>query len=62
MASRFAINIDYYTMGNTTPIRVANNLGNGMRIGIQDRSSLRYNSKYYDIYMGQDDEGKDVLV
>lgn len=62
MASRFAINIDYYTMGNTTPIRIANNLGNGMSIGIQGTSSLRYNSKNYEIYMGQDDEGKDVLV
>ena len=62
MASRFPINIDYYTMGNTTPIRIANTLGNGMSIGIQGTSSLRYNSKNYEIYMGQDDSGKDVLV
>ena len=62
MASRFAINIDYYTMGNATPIRIANSLGTGMSIGIQGTSSLRYNSKNYEIYMGQDDEGKDVLV
>ena len=62
MASRFSINIDYYTMGNATPVRIANNLGTGMSIGIQGTSSLRYNSKNYEIYMGQDDEGKDVLV
>jgi len=62
MASRFPINIDYYTMGNATPVRIANSLGNGMSIGIQGTSSLRYNSKNYEIYMGQDDEGKDVLV
>lgn len=62
MASRFPINIDYYTMGNSSPVRIANSLGNGMSIGIQGTSSLRYNSKNYEIYMGQDDEGKDVLV
>jgi len=62
MASRFAINIDYYTMGNVTPIRIANTVGTGMSISIQGTSSLRYNSKNYEIYMGQDDEGKDVLV
>jgi hypothetical protein len=33
-----------------------------MKIGIQGTSSLRYNSKNYEIYMGEDDEGKDVLV
>ena len=62
MASRFPINIDYYTMGNTTPTRIDNTVGTGMSIGIQGTSSLRYNSKNYEIYMGQDDEGKDVLV
>lgn len=62
MNSRFSINIDYYTMGNQTPTRIENTLGTGMRIGIQGTSSLRYNSKNYEIYMGEDDEGKDVLV
>lgn len=62
MASRFPINIDYYTMGNATPIRIDNTVGTGMTIGIQGTSSLRYNSKNYEIYMGQDDTNKDVLV
>lgn len=62
MNSRFSINIDYYTMGNQTPIRIENTVGTGMKIGIQGTSSLRYNSKNYEIYMGQDDENKDVLV
>lgn len=62
MASRFSINMDYYTMGSATPIRIQNNGNDGMKIGIQGTSSLRYNSKNYEIYMGQDDEGKDVLV
>jgi len=34
MASRFPINIDYYTMGNTTPTRIDNTVGTGMSIGI----------------------------
>lgn len=62
MASRFPINIDYYTMGNTAPVRIENTVGTGMSIGIQGTSSLRYNSKNYEIYMGQDDDNKDVLV
>ena len=62
MGSRFPITIDYYTMGNATPTRIENTSGNGMSIGIQGTSSLRYNSKNYEIYMGQNDEGKDVLV
>ena len=63
MSYRFPISMDYYTMGNTAPVRIQNNNGdNGMRIGIQGTSSLRYNSKNYEIYMGQNDEGKDVLV
>ena len=62
MASRFSINMDYYTMGNQTPVRIENTSGRGMQIGIQGTSSLRYNSKNYEIYMGEDDEGKDVLV
>lgn len=62
MNSRFPINIDYYTMGNLTPTRIENTTGTGMQIGIQGTSSLRYNSKNYEIYMGQDDEGKDVLT
>lgn len=62
MASRFPINIDYYTMGNATPTRIDNTVGKGMTIGIQGTSSLRYNSKNYEIYMGQDDTNKDVLV
>ena len=62
MNSRFSINIDYYTMGNQTPTRIQNQSGTGMSIGIQGTSSLRYNSKNYEIYMGQDDMGKDVLV
>lgn len=62
MASRFPITMDYYTMGNATPIRIDNPVGTGMSIGIQGTSSLRYNSKNYEIYMGQDDEGKDVLI
>ena len=62
MSSRFPITIDYYTMGNATPTRIENPSGTGMQIGIQGTSSLRYNSKNYEIYMGQNDEGKDVLV
>jgi len=62
MASRFPINIDYYTMGNQTPIRIENTVGTGMKIGIQGTSSLRYNSKNYEIYMGEDDAGNSVLV
>jgi len=52
MASRFTINMDYYTMGNQTPVRIENTAGTRMRIGIQGTSSLRYNSKNYEIYMG----------
>lgn len=62
MGSRFPITMDYYTMGNQTPIRIENPVGTGMSIGIQGTSSLRYNSKNYEIYMGEDDEGKSVLV
>ena len=62
MSSRFPINIDYYTMGNQNPIKIENISGTRMSIGIQGTSSLRYNSKNYEIYMGQDDENKDVLV
>lgn len=65
MASRFPINIDYYTMGNATPTRIDNTIGTGMTIGIQGTSSLRYNSKNYEIYMGKmgdTDASPDFLV
>jgi len=42
-------------MGNASPIRISN--PNGMYISIQGTSSLRYNSKNYELYMGKMDDG-----
>lgn len=57
---RYPIYIDYYTMGNATATRIENS--DRMKISIQGTSSLQFFSKNYEIYMGTDEEGKDVLV
>jgi hypothetical protein len=65
MALHFPINIDYYTMGSATPTRIDNTIGTGISIGIQGTSSLRYNSKNYEIYMGKmgnEEASPDFLV
>lgn len=59
---RYPINMDYYTMGNSSAIRISNE--SRMKISIQGTSSLQFVSKNYEIYMGKDSDinGRDVLV
>lgn len=64
MSAQFPVKITYTDSTGNTNIITPNgvNSENGVRVGLQGTSSLSYNAKNFEIYMGnQNEEGKQLL-
>ena len=65
MSETFACTIEFKSKGATTPVMVRTPSGisstDGVRIGLQGTSSLTYNAKNFEIYMGMMDDYKQQL-